>query len=331
MTDNEKATDGGDASIIAGILEDAPDNWGEWGDEDEKGAVNYLDESEVLRGVGAVEHGKTFTLGVPIGRPEGDPVWPDRSDADHHMAVDKSHYMSGKESGEGGAGLEYADDLVYMHLQSTTQFDALGHVWYDDELYNGFDAETTMGGLERCSIKPIAEHGVVGRGVLLDIARHRGVDSLEGGERVTLDELKECAEEQGVELEKRDIPMIRTGWIEVFYEEGEEEFYGEGELMNEPGITYSEELVEWFHDMEIPAFGTDTIANEQTLSEETGTGLPLHGALLRDQGVTFNEINRLDELADDCADDGKYDFLYVGAPLKIVHGTGSPVNPVAIK
>ena len=83
--------------------------------------------------------------------------------------------------------------------------------------------------------------------------------------------------------------------------------------------------------MEIPAFGTDTIANEQTVSDETETVLPLHGALLRDQGVPFNEIDDLSELAEDCADDGKYDFLYVGSPLKVVGGTGSPVNPVAIE
>lgn len=314
---------------IAEILDDAPSNWGTWGDDDEIGALNYLTEEEVLRGVQAVEDGKTFTLGIPIAHPDGDPVWPGRSPADHYMELDKGHFESGKADLEGGGGLEYADDVIYMFLQGTTQFDALGHVWYDDQLYNGFDAETTKGGMEKCSIEPMADHGVVGRGVLLDVARHRGEDRLDRGERIGLDELLECAEAQGVDLEKRDIPLIRTGWIELYYDEGEEAFYGDE--FDEPGITYSEELVEWFHEMEIPAFGTDTIANEQTVSDETETLLPLHGALLRDQGVAFNEIIKLDELAADCADDGKYDCLYVGSPLKIVHGTGSPVNPIAIK
>ena len=314
---------------ISTILEDAPSNWGKWGDDDEVGALNYLTADEVLRGVRAVEHGKTFTLGVPVGRLDGDPVWPGRSGADHYMELDKGHFESGKFDMPGAAGLEYADDVIYMFLQGTTQFDALGHVWYDDALYNGYDAKTTMGGMEYCSIEPIAEHGVVGRGVLLDVARYRGEERLQRGEEITLDDLLGCADEQGVELRKHDIPVIRTGWIELFYEEGPEAFYGDE--FDEPGITYSQELVEWFHEMEIPSFGTDTIANEQTVSDQTETVLPLHGALLRDQGVPFNEINRLDELADDCAEDGKYDFLYVGSPLKIVEGTGSPVNPVAIK
>lgn len=314
---------------ISEILREAPDNWGRWGSDDETGAVNYLTEDEVLRGIQAVREGKTFTLGVPIGREEGDPVFPGRTGADHYMECDKGHYESGKMNMDAAAGLEYADDVIYMFLQGTTQFDAPGHVWYEDTLYNGFDAGSTKGGMEHCGIKPMAEHGVIGRGILLDVARYRGVDYLEHGDRITVDELKECANQQGINVQQHDIPMIRTGFLEIFYEEGEEAFYGDE--FDEPGITYSPELVEWFHQMEFPAFGTDTIANEQTISDETETMLPLHGALLRDQGVAFNEINKLDELAADCADDNKYEFLYVGAPLKIVGATGSPVNPIAIK
>jgi len=322
MSDSDERTD------VSEVLEDAPSNWGKWGEDDELGAVNYLTSEQVLRGVQAVEQGETFALGVPIGREEGDPIWPNRTGAEHYMASDKGHYVSGKQEPGATAGLEGADDVLHMFVQGTTQFDAPGHMWYDDELYNGFPAETTMGGLDRCSIEPAAEHGIVGRGVLLDVARHRGVDHLERGSRITIDELEDCAEEQGVDLEKRDIPLIRTGWIELFYDDPDE-FYGDS--FREPGLTYSERTVEWFHEMEIPAFGTDTIANEQTISDETGTALPLHGALLRDQGVLFNEINELDDLAADCAEDGQYEFLYVGAPLKLVGGTGSPVNPLAIK
>jgi kynurenine formamidase len=139
----------------------------------------------------------------------------------------------------------------------------------------------------------------------------------------------EIAEAQGVSIEKRDIILIRTGWISVFYDQGASAFY-EGEF-NEHGITYTPELVQWFYDMEIPAFGTDTIANEQTVSSRIGTALPLHGALLRNLGVSFNEIDWLEDLADDCASDGQYTFLYAAAPLKIVQGTGAPVNPIVVK
>lgn len=313
---------------LADILEDAPDNWGRWGEDDERGAINYLTSDEVLRGIQSVEQGETFTLGVPLGRDEGDPVSPSRGQVGHYMKRDKGHFESGKVQRPDYAGLESADDVINMFVQGATHVDALGHAWYDDTLYNGVDATSTMGGLDHASIEPIAEHGIVGRGVLLDLARHFGVDHLERGQRVTLDDLRDCAADQGLELEDRDMLLLRTGWLERFYEEGPDAIF---EDFNEPGLTYSEELCDWFHDREIPLFAADTIANEQTMSETTGTKIPLHGALLRDQGVVFNEVVLLDELAAHCADDGQYDFLYVAAPLKIVRGTGSPVNPIAIK
>ena len=137
---------------MADILEDAPSNWGKWGDDGEIRALNYLTEDEVLRGVQA-------------GRAEGGPVWPGRSGADHYMELDKGHFESGKMEMPGGAGLEYADDVIYMFLQGTTQFDALGHVWYDDTLYNGYDAGTTKGGMEHCSIPPVIALDPDGRSV----------------------------------------------------------------------------------------------------------------------------------------------------------------------
>lgn len=313
---------------IADVLNKAPSNWGRWGAEDELGAVNFLDQMQVLRGVASVKKGKVFTLGCPIARKEGDPVWPGRSQPGHHMTQDHGTYCCGKLQ-PLGAGLQYADDVIYMAVQGTTQFDALGHVWYDDKVYNGFSAATTIDGMEKCSIMPIAEHGVVGRGLLLDVARYKNKKHLDKGEEITLDDLLATADAQGVTIEKRDIILIRTGWLSVFYDQGAAAFY-EGDF-NEPGITYTPELVQWFYDMEIPAFGTDTIANEQTVSSRTGTALPLHGALLRNLGVSFNEIDWLEDLAEDCANDGQYTFLYTAAPLKIVQGTGAPVNPIVIK
>lgn len=312
---------------IGDILDGVPDNWGKWGDDDEVGAVNYLTSEEVLRGVGAVEAGETFALGLPVARPAGDPVWPGRAQTAHYVDRDEGHYESGKVPDRGG--VRAADDVVHMPLHGTTHVDAPGHVWYDGQLYNGFDADTTKGGLDRGAIEGVAEHGILGRGVLLDVARHRGVDALAKGERVTVDELTACADAQGVDLERRDVPLVRTGWLEQYYDEEGQDIY-EGSF-REPGLTYSDAVVEWFHDMEIPAFGTDTIANEQTVSDETGTPIPLHPALLRDQGVLFVELLQLDALAAACAEDGRYAFLFVASPLKVVRGTASPVNPVAVR
>jgi kynurenine formamidase len=311
------------------LLKDAPKNWGRWGANDELGALNYLTNKEVLRGIKAVQQGKVFTLGVPLARPQGDPLFPSRSQPLRTMAMDKGFYISGRAQPMPG-GLEYADDVIVMYLQGSTQYDALGHVWHGDKIYNGYDAKTTIGGLQKCSIQPIAEHGVVGRGVLIDAARYKGKPHLDAGERITLDDLLGAAKKQGVTIEKHDIILIHTGWLKRFYDKGMEGIFPNGQF-NEPGLGYSLELVKWFHEMEIPSLGTDTIGSEQSVHEESGTLLPLHMALLHYQGVVFNEIDWLADLAEDCAKDGQYTFLFVGAPLKVVGGAGAPVNPVVIK
>jgi kynurenine formamidase len=311
------------------LLRDAPRNWGRWGASDEIGALNFLTREEVLRGVRAVKQGKVFTLGIPVARPQGDPLYPSRSQPLRTMAMDKGFYLSGRAQPMPG-GLEYADDVIVMYLQGTTQYDALGHVWCGDRIYNGYDAKTTIGGLQKCSIQPIAEHGVVGRGILLDIARLKGKPHLDPGEPISLEDLKAAAERQKSPIEKHDILLIHTGWLKVFYDEGVKAFFPDG-AFNEPGLAYSPELVRWFYEMEIPSIGSDTIGSEQTLHAESGTLLPLHIALLSYQGVVFGEIDWLHDLAEDCARDGQYTFLFIGSPLKVVGGAGSPVNPVVIK
>ena len=89
--------------------------------------------------------------------------------------------------------------------------------------------------------------------------------------------------------------------------------------------------MQWFADMEIPNLVTDTIANEVTFDPNNGVALVLHNALMRNLGVTLTEIADLEKLAEDCADDGVYEFFYAAAPLKVAQGSGSPVNPIAIK
>lgn len=311
------------------LLKDAPKNWGRFGPNDELGGLNFLTSDEVLRGIRAVKQGKVFTLGVPVARPEGDPLYPSRSQPIRTMAMDKGFYLNGRAAPFPGGG-EYADDVITMYLQGTTQYDALGHVWHGDTIYNGYDAKTTMGGLQKCSIQPLAEHGVVGRGILIDAARYKGKASLDAGERITLDDLLGAAKKQNTPIEKHDIVIIHTGWLKRYYDQGVEGIFPKG-AFNEPGLGYSPELVKWFHETEIPSVGSDTIATEQTMHEESGTMIPLHMALLHYQGVVFNEIDWTHDLAEDCAKDGQYTFLFVGAPLKVVGGAGSPVNPIVIK
>ena len=321
-------TDATQTATLEEMLADAPRNWGRWGSDDEIGSLNFLTSEEVLRGVKEVSTGEVFTLGAPVGSPDGDPVWPGRSGAVVLMTQDKSHYRAGKLKPLPG-GLEYADDYITAFLQGSTQFDALGHTWYGDEIYNGHDADSTTGGMAKCGVDKIAKHGVVGRGVLIDMARHRGKTSLESGETFDHNDLEEAAKAQGCTIEPHDNLVIRTGWLRVFYEHGAEAFYGD--TFVEPGLTYSPELVDWFKEREIVSLSTDSIANEVTIEPSSGIALPLHAALMRNLGVLFSEILWLEDLARDCAQDGSWSFMYAAAPINIVGGTGAPVNPLVIK
>ena len=309
------------------LLKDSPKNWGKWGPDDEVGSLNYLTPEVILKAAGSIKQGKVFTLQVKMANPEGDPVWPGRSGAVRTTVIDEGHYIAGKGVNFAG-GAHYADDYMTCFLQGSTQYDALGHVWYDGQIWNGYDAKTTIGGLSKASVLPIAEKGIVGRGILLDMARFRGKDVLDVAETFTHEDLMACAKAQGTEILPRDIIVIRTGWIGKFYKVTREEFYGN---FVEPGLTHSDALVRWFHEMEIPNLVTDTIANEVTVDPVSGVVLPLHNALMRNLGVTLTEICWLDDLAADCVADGQWTFLYVAAPLKVVGGTGAPVNPIAIK
>ena len=314
------------APPLGELLRDAPSNWGRWGPDDEVGSLNYLGPEQVLAATRLVTSGKTFTLQRLIGDPQGDPVWPGRRPAKRTQVVDESTWDRPDAPAFPG-GMHCSDDKISAYLQGSTQYDALGHVWFDGRLWNGYDARTTIGGLDRASVEPIAQRGVVGRGVLLDIARFRGKRHLDKGETFTHEDLLACAKAQDVQIDRRDILLVRTNFLQLFHDQGEA-FY---EDLTEPGLVYSPELVQWFQDMEIPNLVTDTMANEVTLDPSSGAALVLHSALMRNLGVAMTEIADLERLADDCAADGRYAFLYVAAPLKIAQASGSPVNPVVLK
>lgn len=311
---------------LADALAGAPRNWGRWGDTDELGALNFLDRTQVLHGLRAAESGEVFPLGLEILRPGGDPAIAIRGQIKKFMSADKGFFDNGHLQPMGG-GQEYADDAVFMYLQASTHIDALGHVWYDDTLYNGYPASTTVGGLTRCSVKPIADHGVVGRGVLVDIPRHRGCRTLEANDQITFAEFQAAATAQGIEFRPHDIVLIRTARITVFYEQGIDAFLGTGQ----PGITDEPELIAWFHRMEICGLGSDTVTAEQSISSVSGLRIPLHAALMTNLGIPFMELLWLEDLARACERDGRNTFLYVASPLRIHTAIGSPINPLAIR
>lgn len=317
-------------TIIEGLLEDAPKNWGKWGKEDQIGALNYLDNAQVKRGVKAIKSGDRFTLQLPMIHGVG-PVFPGRVPVMHFMAQDEGIYSSNKSEPLSG-GMKYSDDAVFMYLQGTTHMDALGHAWYSDKIYNGKSADTTAHGHDFVDVAHLGELGVVGRGVLIDVGRYRGDKKhrLAPKDCVTLDDIKNTAKKQKLDIEKRDILIIRTGSMGRYYDDSDKQNWN---AMTEPGLCYSAELVEWIDNMEIPVIAADNLAVELAAQEINGNTMviPLHGALIRNLGVVLTELYWLDDLAEDSAQDGQYSFFFSVAPLKMKGGTGSPVNPMVIK
>ncbi len=312
------------------LQEDAPKNWNKWGEDDQIGALNYLDNAQVLRGVATIKTGQRFTLQIPMTNGYG-PVFPGRVPVQHFMSKDHSTYSSGKIDRLSG-GMMFSDDAVFLYLQGTTHVDALGHAWYNNEVYNGKSADSTIHGHNFADIGKIGEKAMVGRGVLLDVGKLLGDKHgrLAPNSCINLPDLKKTAEAQNLIIEKRDILLIRTGSMGRYYDKKDHENWG---ALTEPGLCYSEALVNWLNEMEIPVIASDNLGVEKVTQDIDGESfvIPLHGALIRDLGIVLSEIYWLDDLAVSCAEDGRYSFFFSAAPLKMKGGTGSPVNPIVIK
>lgn len=312
------------------LQQEAPNNWGKWGENDQIGTLNYLDEDQTLRGIKAVKSGKRFTLQIPMIHGVG-PVFPGRIPVMHYMTQDEASYANNKMELLNG-GMKYSDDVIFMYLQGTSHVDALGHAWYGNYVYNGIDASNTVNGHDLIDIQVLGEEGITGRGVLLDIGTFLGDDKgrLAPNTCISLDDLKKVIKAEGVTIQKRDILIIRTGSMGRYYDLEDNKNWS---ALTEPGLCYSTELIQWLADMEISFLAADNLAVEKTPQEIDGesVGIPLHGALIRDLGLVLSELYWLEDLAEDCKKDGQYTFFFAAAPLKMDKGTGAPVNPIVIK
>lgn len=292
-------------------------NWQRWGGDDERGTLNHITAATIAAAVATVRDGKVFELSIPIDSATPQPG---------NLRRAPVHLMS--ETGEGQrfrGGFHYADDYVFMALQSATQWDALCHAWYDEHLYNGFPS-SSIGphGAARCSIDKL-RGGVVGRGVLLDAARHFGVPWLERGARITAADLEAISAAQRVELHAGDVLLVRTGWWSRYCTEGAVD-----EVMSgEPGLDL--DTAEWLARHQIAAVAADNYAVEAIPPADRSAMLALHLVLIRDLGMTLGEMFDLEALADDCADDGRYAFLLCAARMPITGAAGTPVAPLALK
>lgn len=314
-------------------------NWGRWGADDELGTLNFITPAKIAAAAGLVRHGKVFPLGIDFGSSGPQGAFQFRQNPTHVMTVDGGDARTLAEYGpkwlrNSVAGelssffadnpFRFNDDMIIMPLQAATQWDALSHVYYADQLYNGFPAESvTSQGAFHCGIDKVDGKGITSRGVLLDLVRYRGADTyLAPGAPITADELDECAARQGATIESGDIVLVRTGWWDRYLEarDGAEPY---------SGLDWTCAL--WLHEHEVAAVAADNLMVEDPASGVEGTFLPLHMLCLRDMGLMLGEYWDFSALAADCAADGVYEFQLVAPPLRVIGAVGSPLNPIAIK
>jgi len=291
-------------------------NWGRWGADDERGTLNHITPERLVAAAALVRRGVTFSLGIPVDS-SGPQLGPRRINPVHLMSQTGDNQVS-------PGAFRYADDYIFMPLQAGSQWDALSHVFYDDQLYNGFPSrDVNVAGAAHCSIDKIGRD-VAGRGVLLDLARLAGRDWLEPGQVLTPADLEAAEAAHGVRVGPGDVLLFRTGWRRLFLERGAREY-----MAAEPGLGRA--CCEWLHERQVAAVASDNWAIEVLPGEDPEARMQVHMILIRDMGMTLGEILDLEALADDCAADGRYEFFFCAPPLKVTGGVGSPINPLAIK
>jgi kynurenine formamidase len=298
-------------------------NWGRWGPEDHKGTLNFITPERVLEACRLPRSGQVISCALPFDQNGPQTGAAGRHNPIHTMLVDGGDALSGAQQLPGGFG--YADDTVTMPLQCGTQWDALAHVFYDGRMYNDRDvALISSRGAAANSIDRIKD-GVVGRGVLLDLPRFLKRPWLDDGTRILPEHLDTCAEAFGVTIEAGDILLVRTGKLARHLERQD----WRGYIGNTPGL--SVHCARWIYERELAAVASDTFCVEVQPGEVSDCAMPLHMISLRNTGLLLGEIFALDALAEACAEDGNYAFLFTAPPLPVTGAVGSPINPLAIK
>jgi kynurenine formamidase len=318
---------------------DAPPGsvWGLFGDGDQLGTINFLTPERVLAAARCIRRGTVFNLDVPLDTFDP-PLTPVRHTLKHSIFQRNPFHRD-----------EWVDGF---YLQAASQIDGLRHMGNPDHgFYGGAPGDSLQPGDPLLSISHWADHGIVGRGVLVDVARY-----LEGrgepidyrtNQAIPISVIDAAAEKQGVSFEPGDIVLLRFGYVRFYREETTPEERAElPRKTTYPGLLQAEETVAWLWDHRFSLLAADNFAveawppdpatpfvarsqsdaNKRTL--HTGT---LHQVILPLLGMPLGELWDLDALAEDCADDGVYEFMLVAKPLNLIGGVGSPANAVAIK
>jgi kynurenine formamidase len=295
----------------------ATKRWGRWGDDDERGALNLLTPERVAHAATLARDGTVVPCGRQLAvRSAADNPTP----AAHHML------MAGDVAGMGRpSDLQASSDFVSVafHGMAVSHIDALCHVFVDGEMYNGRPArEVTSLGARHNSIAA-AWDGIVGRGVLLDIPRLRGVAWVEPGEVISPQELADACAAQQVELEGGDIVLVSTG------RDARRATHGAWDPVAVGLAGLDPECIPWLAERDLAVLGADGVSDVLPGNAHRWP-MPVHMCMLTGMGVHLLDNLRLDRLATACAEHGRWEFLFTVAPLQIGGGTGSPVNPIAV-
>jgi len=302
-------------------------NWGRWGSDDVLGTLNYLDQAKRAQGAALVRRGVSFSLAQSFDMNGPQKGWRRRTNPVHTMldtGTDAERGNQGFPHGIGGA-----DDVIFMPLQASTQWDGLGHIFDHGNAWNGRragDVVTSDGDL--VTGIQTATGRMSGRGVLLDVGRAIGQDSeLPDGFAITTQHLEATIAAQGqtATVGRGDLVLVRTGRLARARRDGWGDYAGGAS----PGLSFT--TADWLHGSEITAVATDTWGFEVRPNEFDNAFQPLHQVVIPHIGLFIGEMWDLDALAADCAADGVYEFWLSAEPLPVTGAVGSPVAPVAVK
>jgi kynurenine formamidase len=298
---------------------DSLSNWGRWGDDDEMGTLNNLSPELTKKALALVEDGTTVSCAAPLTF----------NQAELDVPRPPVHYMVG--AGEAyrpgdGPGRQVAMDFFGMifHGHTVTHLDSHAHFMWDGHLYNGRPSSSVKirEGATQGDIT-VAHKGIVTRGVLVDAARGRGVDFIERGDGVSLADIQKAEKDGGFKVGKGDVLLMRTGQF------GERQRSGPVDVNIAGSSGPLPELLPFFKDRDIAVMGTDTGNDVAPTQSEIFTN-PVHQVFIPAMGGWILDNAWLDDLADECARRGRWEFLINILPLRLNNVTGSPVNPVAV-
>jgi kynurenine formamidase len=309
------------AALIGDVPARASVGTSPWGPKDEIGRLNSMTDESRAAVLSRVKGGRVFDLsveyfvGMPSWQAAGDPPYQMWLTHTPHGNVVADPMKVGAHQNEH---VSYTGTAVSMYTHMGTHIDALSHFGLDGKIYNGFEAKEHLGdrgwrvaGAEK--LPPI-----VARGVLLDVARAKGVDMLPDGYRITRGDLTETLRKQGLSLRQGDVALIRTGRMQVFEDAG-------AYMKNPPGLGLdaAKLLVE---DGGAMIVGADNLSFEAFPSEVDGNYVPVHTYLLAETGTPILELVHLEELAREAV----YECAFIGGSLKLRGADAAPLRPIAL-